>query len=235
MMRSMSQYQDYQPNVPEETVVAYLRRHPEFFFQHQELLAQLKIPHRNGTAVSLVERQVKVLRDENKQLQRKLANLIEMAQRNEQLSQRIQRVVFRLTGITQADAFFDALYAILAEEFLTDAITLRLFEMNDMNNERPEFVAYDAEIFNLFEYVLKSGHPLCGRLSLEQHEYLFSQGKIGSAALIPLGTPQPYGILALGSTDVARYHSGMATDLLKHLGDLITALLRPCLKPAPVL
>jgi uncharacterized protein len=227
MMRSMSQYQDYQPNVAEESVVAYLRRHPEFFFQHQELLAQLKIPHRNGTAVSLVERQVKVLRDENKQLQRKLANLIDMAKRNEQLNQRIQRVVCRLTGVTGIEAFFDALYNVLAEEFLTDAITLRLF---GLPGTRPEFVEYDAEIFTLFECVLKGGNPLCGRLSLEQHEYLFSAHKIGSAALIPLGSPEPYGILALGSSDVARYHSGMATDLLKHLGDLISALLRPCLK-----
>ena len=45
-----------------EAVAAYLRAHPEFFVDHDELIPELRIPHQPGTAVSLVERQVKLLR-----------------------------------------------------------------------------------------------------------------------------------------------------------------------------
>lgn len=226
----MMQNLDYAGNVTEDTVVNYLRRHPEFFLHHPTLLAQLKVPHQSGTAVSLVERQVRVLRDENQNLQRKLAYLVDAAKRNEQLNQRIQRIVTRLAGIHEAPAFFDTLYQALQTEYLTDAITLRLFEVPHRNDDRPEFCEYDAEVFNLFETVLKSSQPLCGRLSIEQHAYLFPQQKISSAVLLPLGDPKPYGLLALGSADVARYHASMATDLLKHLAQLITQLLKPSLK-----
>ncbi len=42
-----------------EQVAAYLRAHPEFFVDHDELIPELRIPHQPGDAVSLVERQVR--------------------------------------------------------------------------------------------------------------------------------------------------------------------------------
>ena len=42
------------------TVAEYLRLHPAFFAEYDELLPDLIIPHQSGQAVSLVERQVKL-------------------------------------------------------------------------------------------------------------------------------------------------------------------------------
>ncbi|MFP3500255.1 DUF484 family protein, partial [Pseudomonas sp. SIMBA_059] len=39
-----------------EAVVAYLRAHPTFFAEHDELLIEQHIPHQRGDSVSLVER-----------------------------------------------------------------------------------------------------------------------------------------------------------------------------------
>jgi len=43
-------------------VLQYLSQNPDFFNQHEEILTSLKIPHRAGSAVSLVEKQISVLR-----------------------------------------------------------------------------------------------------------------------------------------------------------------------------
>ena len=49
-----------QPPHPDELeaarVVEFLQRHPAFFVEHDELLADLIVPHEAGHAVSLVER-----------------------------------------------------------------------------------------------------------------------------------------------------------------------------------
>jgi homoaconitase/3-isopropylmalate dehydratase large subunit len=53
------------PAVPAEEagIADYLEKHPEFFERNLAVLARLRLPHlRGGTTVSLVERQVEVLR-----------------------------------------------------------------------------------------------------------------------------------------------------------------------------
>ncbi|ALG68180.1 DUF484 family protein [Beggiatoa leptomitoformis] len=216
----------------EDAIVEYLKRHPKFFSRHENLLAVLEIPHQQkGSAVSLVERQLMVLREENQQLQRKLDNLIAIAKQNELLNQRIQRLISVLAAAASADEFFNMLYSTLHKEFGTDAVVVKLFDMpNPVLAGRQEFVEYDAQVFTLFETLLGTNHPSCGRLSHAQTDYLFPQSRIASAVLIPLGVPKANGILAMGSNEVSRFHAGMGTDLLKYMGDLISHLLKPWLR-----
>jgi len=82
--------------VDEKMVADYLRHHADFFERHQGLLAELHLPHKTGVAVSLVERQIKVLREQRKQLKNKLGGLIRNAQYNEELSQRLHQLTLKL-------------------------------------------------------------------------------------------------------------------------------------------
>jgi uncharacterized protein YigA (DUF484 family) len=206
-------------------VLLYLQQHPQFFTQHEAQLTALEPTLPRGT-VSLAERQVAVLRDENQQLQRKLENLIAIAKQNEQLNQRLQTIILNLTHVHSADEFLNSLYDSFMREFNTDAIALRLFELPPAALVgRAEFVEYDADVFNLFEQFLINNESLCGRLTPAQQHFLFPDMKIGSAVLIPIGLPKPRGLLAMGSHDIARFHTGMATDMLKYMGDLVSGLL----------
>jgi hypothetical protein len=213
--------------VPERTIVEYLRQHPEFFTYHEELLAKMEIPHTRGAAISLVERQLTVLREENRRLQHKLESIIAIAQKNDQLNQRVQHLFLTLLSAKDIDEFFNALYETLQHEFNTDTVVIRVFELPPPSLAgRQEFVEYDAQVFALFETLLETNKPLCGRLSETQMHYLFRASKVASAVLVPLGAPRPCGLLALGSQDVGRFHAGMATDLLKYMGESVGQLLR---------
>ena len=58
-------------------IAEYLRQNPEFFVRNEALLATLRLPHvRGGGAVSLVERQVEVLREKSQALESRLAEQI---------------------------------------------------------------------------------------------------------------------------------------------------------------
>jgi uncharacterized protein len=215
--------------ISEKTVVDYLQRHPDFLTLHGDLLTKLEVPTSytsRTTVVPLAERQLGVLREENRQLQRQLADLIAIATKNEELNQRIQGIIATLASANSPDEFFDTLYSQLQQEFDTDAIVVRLFLVPPpFLMGRPEFVEYDAQMFALFERVLEKQETLCGRLTTAQADYLVPHGNIVSAVLMPIGSPKPHGLLAIGSQEVSRFHAGMSTDLLRYMGELVSHLL----------
>ena len=53
----------------EDVVVDYLQNHPDFLEQRPDALVNLDLTHRSGEAVSLIERQVEMLRIRNAELE----------------------------------------------------------------------------------------------------------------------------------------------------------------------
>ncbi|MFT7690302.1 MAG: hypothetical protein ACI88U_001021, partial [Porticoccaceae bacterium] len=50
----------------------FLRDNPTFLDNHQDILESMDLPHHSGSAVSLVERQVSVMRDRNTEIRARL-------------------------------------------------------------------------------------------------------------------------------------------------------------------
>ena len=86
----------HENEISEEQVVDYLRNHLNFFAGHEELLANLSLPHESGKAVSLLERQVTILRDRGIEARQKLNNLLENARNNDQLFDTTRNLVLAL-------------------------------------------------------------------------------------------------------------------------------------------
>src|SRR5688572_15882591 len=80
-------------------IAAYLKEHPDFFEQYPQILALMRVAHAGtGGTVSLIERQVSVLRDQNRSLERKLVELVQIARANEQLSRQLHDFASELLG-----------------------------------------------------------------------------------------------------------------------------------------
>ena len=75
-----------------------------------------------------------------------------------------------------------------------------------------------------FESLLQSGKPRCGQIRDAQRDFLFGKDsvEIGSVALTPLGQKGALGLLAIGASDVERFHPGMSTEFLSRIGELVT-------------
>ena len=219
----------------EKTVADYLRDNPEFFLNNTSLLATLEIPHSCGTAVSLVEHQVKVLRDQNRQLKRKLMDLVHVARDNNRLSERMHQMTLGLINAHSLEALLDTLRDNLQGEFKADAVTLRLAGVPEVQAREcgvENFSLNDPELQH-FETFYKACRPQCGRFKREQLQYLFGDQApaIESVALIPLGAKGAFGLLAIGSQEASRFHPGMGTLFLTHLGELLGLLLANWLQP----
>jgi len=213
----------------EKTVADYLRDNPEFFQNNASLLASLQIPHAISPAVSLVEYQVKVLRDQNSQLKRKLMDLVQVARDNNRLNERMHQLTLGLIKVSTLEALLDTLRENLLGEFKADTVIMRLAGMTEAQTRECGVDYYDPAAAELqhFEAFLKTSRPQCGRFKREQMQYLFGDQAqaIESAALIPLGHHCKVGMMAIGSQEASRFHPGMGTLFLTHLGELMELLL----------
>jgi uncharacterized protein YigA (DUF484 family) len=216
--------------LPEDAVADYLQQNPEFFERHAPLLAKLKLPHGRGTAtVSLVERQVLVLRDKNDKLEARLRELIEVARDNDVLASKIHRLACRLLRARTAPALIDSLEGSLREDFGASEWILLLAPATDsgfskISSRHLRIVDAMAHELKMFETLFESGRPRCGQIRDSQRDYLFGADtiEIASAALVPLGENASAGLLAIGSPDTERFHPTMSTDFLARIGNLVS-------------
>jgi uncharacterized protein len=216
------------PDTEEESVANYLQQHPDFFERHQAVLARLRLPHaRGGATISLVERQIEVLREKQAALESKLAELLRVARANDAIAERLHRFTRRLLRAAPRAEALAPIEAGLREDFDTFHATLILIGAGSQPEEiSPRFVrsvaASDPNLKS-FESLFASGKPRCGQARDSQREFLFgAEGlQMASVALVPLGEKGALGVLALGSSDRERFHPAMSTEFLARMAELI--------------
>ncbi len=215
----------------DEQVASYLREHPEFFARQSGLVENLRVPHGHGGAVSLLEHQVQVLRSQGEETRARLERLIANARENEELNQRMHRLTLALIECRSSDEVFATLYQVLAEQFSADAAAVRVFvpPRRESDLRLGEFVSVEADARAEIEATLAADKPVCGRLPAPQADLLFGVHAVNteSAALLPLGNGEMFGVLAIGSRDPMRFHTGMGTMFLRNLAEIVTSVLRP--------
>lgn len=217
----------------ERELEEYLQLNPDYFERHVDLLGQLSLPHASGQAVSLIERQVDVLRKKNEQLNQQLSKLVDNARFNEQLIEKINSLILVLLDAQSLEKVLQIVETRLSDDFEADAVEIRLFNTgHPAMVANPELVKWNEPALGAFEKIIAGRKPICGSLRPGQLESLFSDeaGTIHSAALIPLiendHSTTCYGMIAIGSHDPQRFRSDMGTLFLKHLGDVMARVLR---------
>jgi uncharacterized protein YigA (DUF484 family) len=214
-------------------VADFLGNHPNFFEGHPYLLHSLELSHSTGAprATSLIERQVTVLREKNKNLEHQLRELIDVARGNDDLASKIDALAIKLLAAHNRDEIVSVLEATLRGELLAEHAVMVLF-LPSATDREPEtrflrVIDRGDEALTPFKTFLEMGSPRCGYIRDTQRDFLFGAGniEIGSAALVPLGDQCVTGFLAIGSRDADYFNPGQSMDFLARMGDLITAAL----------
>lgn len=212
-----------------EVVAAYLRNHPEFLDEFPDILEILQLNHHTGVAASLIERQVEQLRNKNQDLSRQLNRLVQVAAENEQLMTRLHRLTLRLMSLESRRAFFTQLGNSLLNDFKADILQIYLFDktLADQAGKDVKHIQPDDPDVEQFRTHLDRNHTVCGRLNEKKLEFLFDTKArwVQSTALVPLGENGIHGMMAIGSSDAARFYPGMGTLFLDLLSDVIASSL----------
>ena len=216
--------------VTAQDVCRFLQQQPDFFVEHPELLETLHVPHRtDGQAVSLVERQVKVLRANQAATRQRLAELVRNARDNEALVGHVHRLALRLIaagGTTDSGAAASASAPLRIAQQVEAA-------MREDFGVSPARLLPSSAVPEGVRALVSAGKPRCGQLREEDRRMLLGEATegIGSIALVPIGAGAMHGLLVLGSADAAHFHPGMATDFLERIAELLAAALTPHAAP----
>lgn len=220
-------------DLTDHSVRAYLEANPDFFERHSSLLSSLSVPHRSGEAISLVERQVSLLRQKELKLERQLKDLIQVARANDTLAAKIHALSIQLLGAAKLETTVAAVEKAMRSGFGADQSVLVLFGdpalFEDIKGGRFFHVIERSDAaLKPFDTFLGGNGPRCGQVRDSQREFLFhgDSNEIGSLALVPLGDNAELGFLAIGSNDADRFNAGMSIDFLARVGDLVAGALK---------
>ena len=229
---SDSEVKDSTPALTAEQVVHYLKAHPDFFAHQDELLLELNVPHKRGDTISLVERQMSLLRDHNVELRHRLGKLVDVARDNDRLFEQTRKLVLGLLESQDLEQVVETLKDGLEQDFGVEFYSLILFTDNPQNlpirEECPE--AADKVLGDLiagFKDSSASGQKvICGCMKSEELKFLFPDHyeSIGSVAMAPLNFPEKVGVLALGSRDENHFRASMGSMFLANLSDVASRI-----------
>lgn len=212
------------PNLTQ--VRQYLIDHPEFFTDNYDLLEKLALPHQAGAAISLVERQVGVLRERNQEMRGSLNELMTIAGENDRLFTKTRRLTLELLSATSTAALVERLYDSLGMDFRLEFYSLTFIDGSSATGTLASELTRD-QLHGQVARAVDSGAPVVGPLRADEMGLLFGAAgeQVGSAAVLAIGGDQPIALLAVGDSDINYYQNDMGTLFIAHIGDMLQRLL----------
>jgi uncharacterized protein YigA (DUF484 family) len=218
------------PALNEAEVVAWLKAHPDLLMRHPAVLESIEISHAAGSAVSLIERQVELLRGKNARLESRLDTLIETARANEIRADKVLALARSLIRAPSLAAIAVALKVSMREDFDVDDVFLGLngtaFKRHDIDGVVP--LDAGGPIAKAYDNFIRTRLIECGPITPERARLLFpkSEATIVSAAVVPMERDKNLGMIALGSCDAERFQPRQGKLFLEMTAELVAAAVR---------
>ena len=211
--------------ITEDDIAEYLVNTPGFFERHAEMLAtvQLTSPH-GQRAVSLQERQMEMLRERIKGLEKKIIEMIRNGQDNVAIAERLHRWTRALMITANAAELPEVLLRELKQQFLIPQAGIRVWGVAEAFKALPFAQGASDDAKSL---ATSLGIPYCGvNAGFEAVRWLDEAASVASMAMVPLrasASDAAFGLLVVGSPDPTRYSAEMGTDFLQRIGEIASA------------
>ena len=217
---------DSEATITEQEVVDYLRKNPAFFVSQPGLLADINLPHESGPAISLVERQVSVLRERNMDMRHRLSKLLDNARDNDRLFDKTKKLVLSLLESKNLNDSIDALLHSFKHDFDIHFTSILLFGDNALEAHKAKVVTINDARQHIGT-LLKGNRAQCGTFTDTENGYLFDghASVVGSVAMVPLTFGNTFGLLAIANRDANYYRSSMGTLFLSYIGEVLNRTL----------
>jgi len=203
-----------------QDVAQYLQDNPQFFEEHAEMLTQISLPHpHGGRTISLGERQMLALREKNKELEKKLGELIAYAQDNDALQHKVHEFVIALFAARDLATLREMVPHLLRDIFAIPHAVLRLWQVAPPSAEVLAFADAQAQ-------------PVCLHHAAHDTAAWFGEhaALLRSYAYLPLHAgSETIGLLVLASEDKQRFYPEMGTVFLERIAEAVASALHPYL------
>lgn len=205
-----------------DDVAAYLKAHPDFFADRDNLLADMHVPHESGKAISLLERQVKILRDRSIESRHTLNALLDNARYNDQLFSITRNLILVLLEEDEIGQIASLTESNLETQPGIDAC--RLFVLDNLVLDNDDII---HELQNRFPSLFRSKQIVCQPLDRDAAQFLFphTSQALRSAALCPVTYGSSLlGILVLGNQAQDYFTEELDTLFLDFIAEVLGSL-----------
>ena len=195
-------------------VEIFLLENIDFFVSRESLVSELSFKHDSGGASSLLEMQVRRLRDEQSRLMEMLTSFVSTGQDNEDLFLKSKTLTLALIKAKDIDSIIETV-----ESFFQDIIgadTCNLVLVSDQEVQELESVTG-------IEMNKNSIHM--GPFSQEKMSYLFQDEEMLSGVISIFKVKNKFGLLKIGSKDQTKYLGDGDTTFIEYIRDVIASVI----------
>jgi uncharacterized protein YigA (DUF484 family) len=214
-----------------DQIAAYLRTHPDFLQHYPDLLENLEFSHSSGSAVSLIERQVELLRARNRRLEDRYERLLNTARDNEMRAVNTQRLARALLRAPSLAAVAAGRRVCKREDFGIELVYVGIFSslLRRYDIEGVASIEPEGPVARACDNLLRTRLIECGPVEPARAELLFPRAGLpvpASAAIVPLEKDKNLGIIAFGARDPQRFQPRQGKLFLEMIADLVAAAVR---------
>ena len=201
--------------INDKDVELYLLKNTDFFLTRESIVSELNFKHSPGKAESLLERQVRKLRSEQKDLLDNLSVFLSNASENEDLFSKSKALVLKVVTAEDEDTLIELMPKSLKKIFDVDAAYLKFFTNSEMNSlEESTGMNFSA------------GETKYGSFANEKIQILFGDDSIKSVVISVFKNKNKIGLLLIGSKDKTRYLGDEDTTFIEFIRDIAEAKLK---------
>jgi len=195
-------------------VELYLLENTDFFLIRESLVSELSFKHDSDGATSLLEMQIRKLRDEQSRLNDMLSGFLSTGKENEEL-------FFKSKGLTLALITAKDFAAVkkLVEEFFTKNFKVDSCILEVLSDSQLKALENETKMG------MNKNAIHMGPLSKEKMTAFFETDLIKSAVISVMKFENNFGLLKIGSNDPTKYLGDGDTAFIEYIRDIIIKVL----------
>ena len=206
----------FSKKISESQVVKYLNDNPDFFLKNPDSLEDLDIKHESGEAVSLIEKQVEIIKKKSLLANSKLSEFLTNAEFNQKLFIKVQKLILIILKAKKIDNLSDQVELFFKKEFGTEKCKLFFFTQEELYDLSAEKIISPEIATPLFSDIFKKNSIYLGGLKSELSALVFgSKAMIEEGAICKFSSDKIAGTLALGSSKKGKFSKDSETLFLE--------------------
>ena len=192
----------------------YLLENTDFFLTRESLVGELSFKHDSDGATSLLEMQIRKLRDEQSRLIDMLSGFVSTGRENEELFFKSKDLTLSLIAAKDFEAVKKIVEEFFINNFKVDSCILEILSDDQLK------VLEDETSIDMSKNTIHMGP-----LSKEKMTTFFATDLLKSAVISVMRLENSFGLLKIGSNDPTKYLGDGDTAFIEYIRDIIIKVL----------
>lgn len=209
----------------DEEVRKFLILNPDFFIKYPDVLNSLNIIHESGAAVSLIQRQVDILRSNFQSNDEYLNSLVEIAKKNELLLNHSKQLISEIINAEDIQEIVNKVEDSFVNKLGATECKLFFLE-NTKERKLPQGRIKDEKFSRLIREILNKKPRFFGRLEKPTIKQIFkTKSLIQDSSIIKLNCVSTTAVLIFGSDIEGKYSKDKDTVFLDFITDILSKII----------